>query len=813
MLINAIIMKIFHLVILLLFFAPFIKAQTVTVLDKTNLQPLIHVAIFSNTPKYSCITNAKGQADFTKFSTTDSIHFRMVGYQNLTLTFDQIIKSKYKVFLSEKSYELDEVVVSSSRFEERMSDVPQQIEVIKAKDIELMNQTTSADVMQNTGNVLVQKSQMGGGSPIIRGFEASKVLIVVDGIRMNNAIYRSGHLQNVITIDNSILEKTEIVFGPGSVVYGSDALGGVMHFYSKKPKLQQEGDSNIISANAYSRFSTANNEKTEHVDFNIGLKKMAFLTSVTVSDFGDLRQGSIRNPFYGDWGKRSFYVARINGVDSMVQNSDVNVQKRTAYKQRDFAEKILIQQSENTYHLLNIQYSTSSDIPRYDRLTEFNSSGTLKSAEWYYGPQNRFLASYSLNLKSVKGLYDEAHINLAYQDIEESRHNRSFGSSKLNHRIENVKVYSLNADFGKNIKEQEIRYGLEGTYNDVNSKANQENITSGTLSPLDTRYPSGGSSMQSLSAYLTHSWEISEKLVLSDGLRFTNTTLNANFNDTTFFPFPFSEVTQKSNSLNGKVGLTYKLPLDWRIAVLGSTGFRAPNVDDMSKVFESVSGDIIVPNPDLKPEHTYNGELSLSKVFNKRVKTEIVGYYTLYKDAITTDFSKFNGNDSIIYAGQMSQVITQVNKNEAYIYGISANLHADVTDEFSISSTVNYTYGRIKTDTVDYPLDHVPPVFGKTSFNLKIKKFRGECFVMYHGAKTSKNYNLLGEDNHIYSADPINGYTPAWYTINLRTAWQINKYIQLQLALENILDQNYRTFASGIGAPGRNFIVTLRGKF
>ena len=801
---------------LLLFFLLYVlgvKSQTITVFDKTNLQPLIHVEIYSNTPKVSCITNNKGQADFSRFKLVDSVNFHMVGYQKTTLTYKQIEKAKFKVFLSEKSYSLDEVVISSSRFEEKMSDVPQQIEVIKAKEIEQMNQQSTADLMQSSGNVLVQKSQMGGGSPIIRGFEASKVLIVVDGVRMNNAIYRSGHLQNVITIDNSMLEKTEIVFGPGSVVYGSDALGGVMHFYSKRPNLQQEGDSNIVSASAYSRFSTANNEKTEHVDFNIGFKKIAFLTSVTVSDFGDLRQGSVRNPFYGDWGKRSFYVARINGVDSMVQNSDVNIQKRTAYKQRDFSERILIQQSENTYHLLNFQYSTSSDIPRYDRLTEFNSSGMLKSAEWYYGPQNRLFASYSLKLKSVKGFYDEAHLILAYQDIEESRHNRSFGSSKLNHRIENVKVYSLNADFGKNIKEQEIRYGIEGTYNDVNSKANQENIISGISVPLDTRYPSGGSSMQSLSAYLTHSWEISEKLVLSDGLRFTNTTLNANFSDTSFFPFPFSDVTQKSNSLNGKVGLTYKLPLDWRIAILGSTGFRAPNVDDMSKVFESAGGNLIVPNPDLKPEHTYNGELSLSKVFNKRVKTEVIGFYTLYKDAITTDISKFNGNDSIMYAGQMSQVITQVNKNEAYIYGISANLHADVTDAFSISSTVNYTYGRIKTDTVDYPLDHVPPVFGKTSFNLKIKKFRGEFFVMYNGAKTSKNYNLLGEDNQVYSADPINGYTPAWYTLNLRTAWQINKYIQLQIALENILDQNYRSFASGIGAPGRNFIVTLRGKF
>ncbi len=806
-------MKKLYFFIVLFFAVSWADAQTITVTDKTNLQPLSNVDIYSNTPKLSCITNAKGQADFSKFLKTDSVYFHMVGYQNVTLTYKQIEKLKFKVFLSEKSYSLDEVVISSSRFEEKMSDVPQQIEVIKAKDIELMNQPTSAEVMQSSGNVLVQKSQMGGGSPIIRGFEASKVLIVVDGVRMNNAIYRAGHLQNIITIDNSMLEKTEIVFGPGSVVYGSDALGGVMHFYSRKPSVMQEGDSNLVKANAYSRYSTAYDEKTEHVDFNIGLKKLAFLSSVTVSDYGDLRQGNIRNPFYGDWGKRIYYAERINGKDSMVTNSDVNVQKQTAYKQRDFMEKILFQQNRNVYHLLNVQYSTSSDIPRYDRLTEINSGGILKSAEWYYGPQNRLFASYGLNLKAEKGFYEEAHMVIAYQDIDESRHNRNFGSSKLNNRVENVKVYTLNADFGKNIKEQEIRYGIEGTYNKVSSKANQKNIVTGESAPLDTRYPDGGSEMQSVAAYLTHSWEITPKFVLTDGIRFTNTGLTSRFNDTTFFPFPFKTVTQKSNSLNGKLGVTYQLCCDWRISLLGSTGFRAPNVDDMSKIFESAGGNLIVPNPDLKPEHTYNGEMSISKIFNKRVRTELVGYYTLYKDVITTDIAKFNGKDSVLYDGQMSRVITQVNKNEAYIYGLSGSLSADVTDAFSITSTLNYTYGRIKTDTTDYPLDHVAPVFGKTSFNLKIKKFRGEFFVMYNGAKLSKNYNLLGEDNQVYSADPVNGYTPAWYTLNIRTAWQINKYIQLQLALENILDQNYRTFASGIGAPGRNFIVTLRGKF
>ena len=139
--------------------------------------------------------------------------------------------------LIERPYDLNEIVVSASRFEEKRANVPQQMMMIKQKDIKFLSQPTSAELLQSSGQVLVQKSQLGGGSPILRGFEANKVLLVVDGIRMNNAIYRGGHLQNIISIDNSMLEKVEVIYGPGSVVYGSDALGGVIHFHTLKPQL------------------------------------------------------------------------------------------------------------------------------------------------------------------------------------------------------------------------------------------------------------------------------------------------------------------------------------------------------------------------------------------------------------------------------------------------------------------------------------------------------------------------------------------------------------------------------------------------
>lgn len=786
-------------------------AQSIKITDNTTLQPLSGVAIYSTHPKASVITNARGQAEMDMFKKADSIWIKHLSYNTQVYSYAELASMDFKVSLIEKSFSLDEVVVSASRFEEKLQDVAQPIQVIKAKELAFINQETSADVLENSGNVMVQKSQLGGGSPVIRGFEANKVLMVVDGVRMNNAIYRGGHLQNIITLDNSMLEKMEIVFGPGSVVYGSDALGGVIHFYSKNPVLS-ESSRLLVKANAFTRYSSADNEKTGHVDFGIAGKRFGSLTSITYSDFGDLMQGKRRSTKYPDFGKREFYVERINGQDSMLINDNVNLQKQSGYKQYDILQKFTFRQNEKISHSLNLQYSTTSNIPRYDRLTQL-SGNHPKYGEWYYGPQDRFFASYTLNLLNDKGIYDNARVILGYQNIEESRNDRKFRNDNLNHRIEKLDIVTLNVDMAKKLNKHEIRYGLDGWYNYVNSTANQENIVSGVRVPLDTRYPDGGSTMQSLAAYLTHTFEINEQFILTDGIRLNNVRLNSKFNNTTFFNFPFDEVTQKNTAVNGNLGFIYMPGSDWRFTLLGSSGFRAPNVDDLSKVFESVPGMVIVPNPDLKPEYTYNAEMSISKSIKDKVTVGGTAYYTWYRDAITTNKGTFNGQDSIMYDGVLSQVTMNVNAAKAYIYGFNAYLNADISDNFTITNMINYTYGRILTDTTAYPLDHISPIFGKTSLNLRIDKFRGEFSVLYSGAKKSKDYNLLGEDNQSNSADPINGFMPAWMTLNLRTAYQLTENIQIQFAVENILDQNYRVFASNISAPGRNIVLTLRGTF
>ena len=710
--------------------------------------------------------------------------------------------------LEKKIVTLNEAVISANKFEEIKKTVAQQIQIIYSAEINKLNPQNTADLVANTGNILVQKSQLGGGSPIIRGFEASRVLLVIDGVRMNNIIYRAGHLQNIVTADNNSLERVEILYGPSSTMYGSDALGGVIHLITKRPVLAKGDQKLYTKAHASTRFSSANKEISGHLDVNLGFRKIASLTSVSYSQFGDLRGGSNLNPFYGHpYGERPYYVKRINGKDSLVKNDDRYLQVQSGYMQYDLMQKFLYQQSQNLSHTLNIQYSNSGNVPRYDRLTDPSGSG-LKSAEWYYGPQTRLLTAYELNRKQQEAFFQDVQFGINYQSVNESRHNRNFNSINTSHRAEQVNVVGASLDCQKTMKGNIVRLGFDGQYNTLKSTAYKENIVTGETSPLDTRYPDGKNSLLNLAVYYSHTWLITKNLTLVDGLRVGYSMLHSSLVDTALlFHLPFTTIDQNTPVYSGNIGLIHSPSDDLKFSLMISTGYRVPNADDMSKIFASAPGDLIVPNPDLKPEKTINYELGICKIFNSNTKWENYIFYTQFRDAIVTDNFTYEGKDSVLYEGTLSRVLANQNKREAYIYGISSNLDSKINENLSMSLVLNYTYGRVKTDSFDYPLDHIPPLMIRYQMAYKIKNFSTVFFINYNGWKKLKDYNLEGEDNEQYATEDG---MPAWFTLNLHASYKILKYLSVEAGIDNIFDTQYRTFASGINAPGRNVFISLK---
>lgn len=802
-----------YLLFSVLLYSYVLKSQTLSVSDNSTREKISGV-VFQDSTGQTVSSNSNGLADITTLNKAGTIVVLHASFNTYTLTNEEKSGSKNYIRLISKMVQLDEIILSANRYEEHKIEVPYTVDVIHQKEIEFVNQPTSAELLQNTGAVFVQKSQMGGGSPVLRGFEANKVLLVVDGVRMNNAIYRGGHLQDIITLDANMLERAEILFGPSSTIYGSDALGGVMHFYTKNATFSQT-DKPDIHANSFARFASANNEATGHIDFNLGFKKFASMTNITYSDFGDLTSGDTKlEGSYKGW-NRDFYAKRFDNRDSTVKNNNPSLQIGTAYSQLDVMQRFNLKTGQHVIHGLNFQLSQSSNIPRYDRMTEM-SGNNLKYAEWYYGPQIRLLGAYSLNYDEHLLFSDNIKIIAAYQNIKQERVTRRFQNPVQKTQLETVDVISINTDVYKRFLEKhEFRYGFEIQSNNVVSTAHEKNIVTTIESPSETRYANGGNKMNTFGIYLTHAYERNKNFVITDGLRYTANSLESNFTDTTFFKFPFSKVSQKNSALTGNLGFTWKEENDYKLSLLLNTGFRTPNIDDMSKVFESSGNILIVPNSNIKPEYATNFEMSMSKIVNSNYKFDFTAFYTLLNNVLVLADYKFNGQDSVIYNGTKSKVQAMQNKDKGYIYGFTGAVQFDFNKHVSFKSILNYTYGRytnVANDTV-VPLDHIPPVFGQSSILINEKNMNFEFFVRYNGKKTSSNYSSSGEDNAVYSADPKKGYMPAWFTLNLRCGYNLTSNLRINVACENITNNRYRVFASGVNAAGRNFIFSLRYKF
>ncbi len=702
---------------------------------------------------------------------------------------------------------LSEVTISANRWEQNIREVPGRITTINKALIQLQNPQTAADLLGASNNVYIQKSQLGGGSPMIRGFATNRVMLVVDGVRMNNAIFRSGNVQNVISLDPNAIQETEVLFGPGSVMYGSDAIGGVMDFHTLKPAFSQDHKL-MFKGNALLRYSSANKERTAHADFNIGLKNWSFLSSITRSIYDDLEMGS-RGPVEY---KRPDYVERVNDEDVVRQNSNPNLQLFTGYDQWNAMQKISFQSGNWINLTYAFHYSQTSDYARYDRLI-LREEDELSNAEWYYGPQKWMMHSLNFTYSKPSVLFDQSKLLFAYQDYEESRHNRAFGGSRRTDRTENVKAFSINADLDKQLSDiTTLIYGAEFITNNVRSEASRYNVNNGSTEPWSTRYPDDAD-WRSTAAYLGFRVKPIEKLSINLSGRFTNIYTHAVFGKT-FFDFPFSDATLNNNALNGSLGVVLSPNKSLKIYSNLSTGFRAPNVDDIGKVFDSSQGEVVVPNPDLDPEYAYNAEIGFAMSIEKKVELDFAAYHSVINNAIARGTSSFNGQDSINYDGELSRVLSFQNISEIWVAGIQAGLSIKFAEHFSFRTNINYQRGKEKDPETnrDNSPTHIAPLFGSTHLLLTKEKLKLDVYTNYNGEISYENLALTERsDSHLYAKDANgNPYAPSWWTLNFKSSFKINRVLSLDAGIENILDKRYRPYSSGISAPGRNFIISLR---
>lgn len=760
--------------------------------------------VYSFDNSFSTISDIKGSFIIPDSLKSDTLFIQHPNYHTRKIfDIDNITNS---IVLKEKLINFEEVIISANKTKQLSKEVPNQTTLIDEQLITKAEAVTAADLLQSNGSAYVQKSQVGGGSPVLRGFEANKVLLVFDGLRMNNAIYRSGHLQNAISVDQNTLAATEVLYGPGSVIYGSDALGGIVHYITKKPNISSDSETDYQS-NYLMRISTANNERTAHIDFIMSMKKWAIFNSITHSSFGNFTAGRNSINEYRNLSKQYYHFQRNDNIDAMVENIDSFKHYNSGYTQLNVMQKYVFRPSNKVKHSFKIYYNTSSNIGRQDRMNDLIRD-ELKFAQWEYGPQEWTLLHYQFEKEKINRKWaDNYKHSLAYQNLIEQRIVRRFNDFERRTRTEDIDVISYNFDLKKSFKNNLLSYGFDLHYNHLNSKSITENIQTNAIGSAITRYPNNGSSYLSSSFYSYYKINKSNKWNAHLGLRFNSNFAELNFKEDEAFNYD-TTITHQSNALTGVIGFNKHFTNRSTAKLLLSSGYRAPNIDDLGKIFDTNDGSVVVPNGDLSPEYLYNGELSFSHKLSNKFKTELGYFHSYILNVIVRKDYHFNGQTSINYDGEQLNVEANQNSDLGRINGLFFAIKGQLTDNISLKGNYTITEGIDLTN--NEPLAHIPPHYATTGLDYHLEKSSHSLSVIYNGWKKIEDFGPGSTDKPEEAT--VDG-SPMWYIFNYQFSFELYENLKMNIRVDNLFDQAYKPFASGVPGIGRNFRVTLRSQF
>ena len=423
------------------------------------------------------------------------------------------------------------------------------------------------------------------------------------------------------------------------------------------------------------------------------------------------------------------------------------------------------------------------------------------------------MANSTARYNRTTALFDEARLTVARQDYRESRHDRALNKTDLNEQTENVGIWSANLDFDKKTGKSDnlVYYGAEYVWNNIRSTADVKNIITGVKTPAGSRYPNGRNIYNSVSVYGGYKFNLSDKFTVSTGARYNWVSLNSEIADNSYYNFPFTTIESANGALTGAAGAVYRPDQRTELTLNLSTGFRAPNLDDLGKVFESAPGVLVVPNPDLKPEYLYNIDLGASREFGKMLLAEASLFYSYLDNAMVRREFLFNGLPTIEFQGEESQVYAMVNAGYAIVYGTQLKAELRPSSFIRVKSSLTLTGGH---DDVKEPLRHVPPLFGTTHLIFERSALKADLYAVYNGSITYDRMAPSERDKPYMYAEDENGnpWSPGWFTLNFKASCNISNRLDLTAGVENLLDLRYRTYSSGIAAPGRNFILSARIK-
>ncbi len=804
-------LKVFLYTIFLFFPIVSVFSQTVTVISGSTNFPIPGIMVYSNRLPDTLQTNNKGEISLDIFRNDDNITFEHFVFAKVRKNKEEIIDNDYVIIMYPSGMLAleNKSVITTAVYSK---DLPFYINIITDKQEETSSLSSNDDGSEQ--KLMFEKNK--SGSTVFRGLQANKVILVLDGVRLNNALYRNGKISGPIHFEKSSLESVQQIHGAGFIMYGADAIGGAVKYFTKIPEFKEYNNFSY-KINAATHYEATTDNWVSNVNFNLGWEKFASYTSLTYGDYGKITMGKNRKSYLdSDYGLNQTYVERIDGKDSIITNQEPHTQQNTNYNQYLFIQKFRYQPNKNLNIVLNLHYNTSSKIKYYGGLTEI-SRNKPRFAEVEFRPQNKSFTSLAFFYNKKTKYYDFVSVIGSLQFIEEYRYSRKLNSSVGLHQIEHLYDGAINLDLIKVLDINRVTYGVEISYNYLKTRAFFENIETDSIWEGLTRYPTNGTDMQTFSAYFSHKWMRNSQFIVHAGIRYDFTRSSSSFENqlatVTKNPqmnYNFDKINYNSHAPSASLSFDYYPFTGMQISLLNSISVHSPIVDEFGKIMlkDYVA---VVPNNSLKSEKSCNIEFGLSQILFESLKINVGVFNSWIKDAIIISDMNINGIDSLWLGIDGYEMATKVNINNAQIYGISSGIDfghffgKKNKNLIKFNSSFNYIKGLNIDDNIALP--SIPPFFGQTSISLKLTDYTLRFSHIYNGEKKREDLSIYGEDN-IHKA--ANFGFMAWQTYNIRLSYNTGDYLSIHFAVNNLFDTFYRSYASSISAPGRNFMFTLK---
>ena len=688
-----------------------------------------------------------------------SKQIRLIKYYKIPIFATLILALTYPLIASDK---IEEIQVTASRNASQTKDVISSVSVLNSEQLKAMQASIITDALQGTSGVFIQQTTAGQGTVIVRGLKGSEVLHLVDGMRLNNALFRNAPNQYLALIDPWIVNRTEIVRGPLSSVYGSDAMGGVVHLITE----QEEFNSQHFLPKFKSRlaYDSSTLGKTLNTSLAFGRQNLTLGGSFSVQDFDDLRTSDRLAQSPSSFSARS---ASVYGNYSDLKNRDWG---------------------------LSIQFLEQPNTPRYDELVPGFGQSQAASEVFSFTPNSRFFVHAKHISSGYSRWIDEFKINLALQQIRDGRRTQDYDSLFLRTEDNQSSLLGLTlqastSDIGKHA----LSYGVDLYHDTVSSERKQRNILTNELENIQARFPDG-STLTNLDAYIHDRIQINPDLHFDTGLRLSQAKVKLSA----------TENTNASSISNFDVSGSFGAHYSFNESIIGvanlARGFRAPNIFDLGTLGARPGNRFNIANSELGPETVVTNELGLR--FNqKNSSVNAVIWGSDYKDkivSVSTGNTTDNGRD----------IVQSQNASSVFLYGAELESKWNLNDLHSLQFNLTYTHGETEfSDSQKEPADRIPPLNGKASWRYNNDKWWLGTEIFF----ASGQDRLSARDVRDPRINPLG--TTGWGIINTVWGMQLNQQWTVNGRFNNILDKAYRSHGSGLDAAGRHLKISVDYEF